>query len=293
MTIDRVLCLAIVALSAGSSAAVYAEEEYQTEISADYLRADTSQDFRSTMISASAKVFLEPVKTAEHPYSEAAFLERIGSVSVTAYDIGMKAGIIKGDGRLFAAGVNYAKPDFPLAIQVGYFNSKIDFDTPFGSPATSKSNGYSIGIGNYFTNSLLAGLDYENTRYESSGTPVLLKHKNLGLFAHYVDEMEHGNALSLDGRLYRSTYDDGIENLKNTIEHFTADYFFSRGLSAGFGIENNTGADLVNEGRTYSANIRSFISSDLSVNAMYSRSLSAHAGYPDEKFFNIGMALRF
>lgn len=287
----RLSSIAVFAALGLCAVAASAEEQYQSEISAVYGRTDYSQDFRVTTIGAMAEVFFAPVNTTGHPYAEAAFLERAGSVIVTASDIGLKASLADGDGRVLRAGVNYAKPDFPLAVQATYGKTKYDYDAPYNY--AYEGNDYSIRVGNYFTRTLLAGVNYANSKIDESTTGFSMKSKDVGIFAHYVNELGQGTALSLDGSLLSSTSDDGSGSLRNTVERVSVDYFFSRGLSAGVGIENSSGKDLDNEGRTYSANVRYFVSPRLSFLAMYDRSLAANAGSDDTKSVVIVAALRF
>lgn len=286
----------LVALCSCASASYAAEEQYQTEISALYGRSDFAQDYRLTGIGVLAEVFFAPVKTAEHPYAEAAFLERIGSVRVMALDVGTKGGGTKTDGRQLLVGVNYAKPDSPLLIQAMYGSQQYDYDTPVN--AVSKGSSINLNIGNYFTHTLLVGVDYFSSKskfsYSSYGMPTFyFRHIDYGFSAKYVNEMEHGNALSLYGSLSSSTSDDGIDNLKNTNEHLLVDYYFNPTLSAGFGIGNSSGEDLHAENRTYSMNVRHFVAPSVSVSAIYQRYLKKNDGYDDSKFTQIMMSLRF
>jgi len=274
--------------------AAYAEEQYQTEVSATYFRSDTDQDNRAFLYGGSAEVFFEPVKTAEHPYAEAAFLERIGSVFVNALNQDTKSGSQEGNGPMLQVGVNYAKPGFPLAIQAVYFTSKIDFGAPYNG--NMKSNGYALSVGNFFMDTLLAGVDYtyNKTDFSSAGGPSSSTNtKDYDLFAKYLYELEHGRELSFAGKLGTSKSDDGTETLSNNHVGLSVDYFFNRSLSAGVGIENNSGKDKDDEGRTYSANVRYFITPRLSVQATYDRFLNANPGLSNDKSFGATLAARF
>lgn len=273
--------------------ASYAEEQYQAEISVGSNRSDYDQDVRAITDTFSAEIFFAPVKTAERPYAAAAFLERNGSVKLSIGDSGVNSGTGEGSGPRLFAGVNYARPDFPLAIQATYSKSKFEYGAPINM--TSNSNAYSISIGNYFTRALLAGIGYANSKSDASrpGMPTLtFKNTDYSLFARYINELEHGTALDLAGSLSSSTSDDGTSKLRNIIEQFSVEYFFNRGLSAGIGIENRSGENLGSEGRTYSADVRYFASPRFSVIAMYGRFLNANAGYTSDKHFGVTMALR-
>ncbi len=274
--------------------AAYAEEQYLTEVSANYFRVDADQDSRAIMYGVSAAVFFEPVKTGEHPFAVAAFLERIGSVFVSVANFDTKSGSWEGRGPVLQVGVNYAKPGFPLAIQAQYFNSKTDFGAPFNG--SIKENGYSLSVGNYFTNTLFAGVDYMYNKADFSfaGIPSSSTNsKSYDLFAKYIYELEYGRGLGFYGSFGTSKSDDGTETLSNTNVALAVDYFFNRNVSAGVGIASSSGQDKDAEGRTYSANVRYFITPQYSVQAAYDRFLNANAGLWDYKSYSVTFAARF
>lgn len=247
------------------------------------------------MYGVAAEVFFAPVKTAEHPYAEAAFLAHIGSAFVSVLNEEMKGpGPMKGNGQALAASINYTTPDFPLAIKAMYSTLKFDLDAPYNTK--SKFNAYGLSIGNYFTHTLLAGVEYSYSKADSSNPlfpTITTKSKDYGLFAKYVHELEHGRELSFEGSLGTSKSDDGTENLSNTNVALAVDYFFNRSLSAGVGIENSSGKDKDFEGRTYSTNVRYFITPRISVQAKYDRFLNANPGLYTEKSFGATLAARF
>jgi hypothetical protein len=274
--------------------AAYAEEQYQAEVSANYSRSDYDFDSRAIMYGVSAEVFFEPVKTTEHPYAEAAFLERIGSAFVFVGNFDSKAGSSEGKGPMLEVGVNYAKPGFPLAIQAMYFTSKQDYGAPFNG--TVKSNGYALRVGNYFTNTLLAGVEYMYDKADFSFTGFSMASSNIKdyrLFAKYIYELEHGRELSFEENMGTTKSDDGTKTLSNTDVALAVDYFFSRSLSAGAGIGNNSGKDKNSEGRTYSANIRYFFTPRFSARATYDRFLNANPGLSNDKIVGATLAARF
>lgn len=292
----RVVKIVLLTVLVFCSVAAYAEEQYRAEVSANYIRIDErdeSYDSRLFLYGVSGELFFAPVKTAEHPYAEAAFLERIGSAFVSVLDQEMK-GAMEGDGRSLAANINYTRPGFPLAIKAMYAKLKFDFDG--AADTKSKGNFYSLSVGNYFTRTLLAGVEYSYLKGESSSlfSPTFTsKSKDYGIFAKYVHELEHGRGLNFEGSLGTTKSDDGTETLSNTNVALAVDYFFNRSVSAGVGIENNSGDDKDFEGITYLANIRYFITPRLSVKATYDRFENANAGLYDEESFGARLAARF
>jgi len=276
-----------------TTAANAAEDQYQSEISALYSHLEASDDFKMDMAGISGEFFFSPVNTKDHPYAEAAFLERVGSVFVASFLSDLKGTSTTGDGITYDIGVNLAQPGFPLAVQLVYMNSDYDYDPP--SSTSFEANSYGIRFGNYFTDKFMAGVEYFSSKSEMSN-PVLpsmtWKSKDYGLFARYAGELSEGKHISLEGSLGQSK-SDATESEKNTNIALAADYFFNRALSAGIGIERSSGDAQTEEGMTYKANARYFITSQFSLQAAYDRFLNSNAGVASDWSYTLGASARF
>jgi hypothetical protein len=268
-----------------------AQEEYQTEVSALYDRYESGQDFRITSYGAAAEIFFAPVNTTDHPYAEAAFLERIGSVGVMVQKQEWKLFSVDASGPQFGIGLNYAQPDFPLVIRAEYSTTTLDVDAP--GVEDVKVNTYTLGVGNYFTKTLLVGIDYDFVKVEYPGGLGTSKMSSYGLFAKYVHELEHHRELSFEARLSRDTLDDGAEDFSNTAEELFVDYYFNKSLSLGAGIANSSGEEESAEGQTYSARARYFFTPQFSLEGYYDRFLNSNEGLEDDKAFGFALAARF
>lgn len=273
---------------------VVAQEQYQTEISAEFYRTDVDTGSRLTAYGASAEVFFIPVKTEGHPYAEAAFLEHVGSVYLGGLNTDIKSGT-EGAGRAHAVGINFTEPALPVVITAAYRSSHMGYDPPANMEQVSR--GYSFSIGNYLDRAVLAGIEYYQAAYDlqSGGmTLATTMTRDYGLFVKYVVQLPGENAWSLEGRLLsRERQSTGKSALWNTRVFVSAAYFFDRTLSAGAGLENNSGDDKYAEGISCEVNIRSFITPRLSVQVSYDRFLNANAGYPNQKRFGLALAARF
>jgi hypothetical protein len=63
-----------------ASTIAYAEEQYRTEISATYQRFNFKGEAGAEDGGLGVELFLAPVNTDDHPYAEAGFLKKIGSL---------------------------------------------------------------------------------------------------------------------------------------------------------------------------------------------------------------------
>jgi len=287
------VCASMAVLASGCTAA-YAAEQYQAEISPEYLRQDSDDNSRVILAGFNAEMFFAPVNAADHPYAEAAFLERIGSVFFSAARADTKGDTFKGDGMFYGAGVNLTTPGFPLAVRATYAATKIDYTEP--ATGDLKISEYGVKAGYYLLHTLLAGVEYDQTKRDftlSGFQGIPDKRANYSLFAKYVHELRGGKELSFEAALGTNRFDDGTETLTNTRESLSADYFFNRSLSAGVGFENNSGKDKSIEGRTYSANVNAFITPMFSVKATYERFLNSNHNEPSDRTIDIILAARF
>ena len=277
-----------------------AVEQYQTEMSIRSNRTDFGQDSKSITDNVSAEVFFAPVITNGHPYAEAAFLERVGSVNFAVTNGNVKSGTSEGSGPTYSVDFNYTTPDSPIAVQAMYKTTKFEtteFNYVIPGNITAKTNTYGLNIGNYFMPVLLVGIGYTNSKAEiifPSPFPMMaLKQTSYCLCVKYINVLENGTALSLVGNLSSSAYDDGALSLKNTNEYFSVEYFYSRRVSTVIGIGNSSGENLASEGQAYLVGVRYFASPRFSVSARYDRFIKSNAGYMNDMSISVAMALRF
>jgi hypothetical protein len=289
--------LAAIALSmvfVFSAASVYAQQRlqpygldrYQAEASALFETTDDTTD--TTLFGFRGEYYFEPVKLADHPYREAAFLERIGSVFATIanFDVDDPGGG-SGDGPLFGLGVNYAKPTQPFVVRAEYSRAKIDLD--LGGNTTD--NEILLQGGYYITDGLLAGVQYNNSELELAGSPTI-ENTGYGLFAKYIGRMMD-NYIGVNGSIGTGKRDQGGPTLDNFNVAIAGDYFFTRAISAGLGLGVSSGDDKANEGTTWSANVDYFFTPRYSVRVLYSMFSNDNSGFDDENSLEARVGARF
>lgn len=298
--------LAIAVLLIFSVAAADATEQYRTEISAFYSNTDGSPTSKTALIfghpatkattrlvGVSEEVFFAPVNTEEHSYAEAAFLERTGSAFISAASEKTTVREARGDSPLESLGINLSQPDFPLVAQLMYTKSLVDFNTP--DDLSIKSDVYDVKVGNYFAKTLLAGLEYSYGSAEPSSYIFpfnTARSRDYAIFAKYVHELADYQELSLEATAGKSTIGNNWIS-RNTTVSFTVDYFFNKSLSIGVGFENSSGTAVLTEGKTYSANVRYFISPHFSIQAIYDTFQNSNPDFENEDTYDLILAGRF
>jgi hypothetical protein len=272
----------------------YAEEQYQTVVSGLYNRHDGDQNSRTISYGLQGRAYFTPVKTDGHPYGEAAFLERIGSVYGFAEKGEFSEPGREGDGPLFGIGINAAKPGVPLAVEVFYNRSTREYDPPSTPEVTNDTYGTKAGY--FFTDTGIAGFQYLYSAWdnESTGFPhTILRQLQYGFFTKYDHDRGQNRLLSIQATLTKHESRKFAETLRNTEESVLIDYYFTRSLSAGVGFRNASGTEADWEGKTYSANVQYYLTRLISINAGFARFLNANAGKENSRSCNTGVAARF
>ncbi len=158
--------LAIFALNS----VAYAEESYRMETSGSYSKYDYSGGSGSET-DVALEYFFKPVKTENHPYAEAAFLERIGSVGFSVSNSDLNAGS-KGSARLYDLFLRYTTPNSPLVVDVELSTQKTDQNSVLNSQNLTvikrQSDFYGVALGEYLSEGLLARIGFGYSKDKKS-----------------------------------------------------------------------------------------------------------------------------
>lgn len=278
----RALLVALTVVFTFGAVAAYGQDSFRSEVSGLFGTVDNGIDV--TTLGVTGELFFEPVRTANHPYREAAFLERIGSGILTLQNIDIDN---VGDGPLFGIGVNYARPGFPFVFRADYQRSDIDFDTG----GSEKDDEFRLRAGNYFSDGLLAGVEYDSLKSDPDmGNEVTTT--GYGLFAKYVGPMI-GQTVGLDGAIGTEKHETGDTSADNLKIAVSGDYYFTRAISAGLGLGVNSGDDEATEGTTWTVRGDYFFTPRYSVRVSYAMFSNDNAGFEDENTLDAVVAARF
>ena len=279
---------------------IYAQDSYQTEISAGYSRWDDEDDNKTTQYDISAKLHFLPVNTVEHPLAEAAFLERIGSIELLigkAESKGESIIDIEANGPYYGVALTYAKPDLPVVLQAQYAKIQLEFESPLDGDVTSDV--YGFGIGYFLDKSLLAGIQYihsetdTNIKYLTFSSETTSKTNSYALTAKFVREQSDGTAYNLEGGIGIEQFDDESDDGSNTIFEVSGDYYLNREVSLGAGFELNTGDDKDNEGKTVNLDFNAFVTPQFAVNIGVEKFIADNDEGENDNTFDVKVLMRF
>jgi hypothetical protein len=153
------------------------EEFYRTEISATFQRYDFEQEGRELASQLSLQQHFSAVKTEDHPFAEAAFLEKIGSVGLSGARYDFREGFSRADANDYHLFVNYSTPDFPLVIAANLSRGTSDYlysDGTFMDKANSTYDEYGISVGKFLSYGLLARVGTDYTSYKVTSTYIFV-----------------------------------------------------------------------------------------------------------------------
>lgn len=275
----------LVALSVKVS---YAQEGYQFELSPEYQMSEDDDDVETTLYGITGRFYFSPVNIGNHPYGEAAFLERVGNV---AFFLGQGevdfGGGLEADGPTYGAALVYMQPGSPIFIAADYMRSELRFDAPLD--LESEGDGYSLQLGGFATEGLLLSIGYAHAEVDVTslifGIDDTTEFDHYALIAKFVKELSGSTAVNVKGSFGINKFDDGIDDGSNTEVTVAGDYYFTRALSLGAGFGINQGDDETDEGRTFLIRANAFITPKIGVKASFEQfSADGDAGVDDDTF---------
>lgn len=270
---------------------VNAQDDYQAEISAKYYSSEDDDNTEYKTYCANGEVYFSKVDTAGHPFAEAAFLERIGSIEVIAGIEELKADPnVKAEGPLYGLGATFMNPKLPIAFQASFITSKLEFDSPLDGDATKEH--YEFGFGYFFTNRLIAELIYGYSEVEQP-IPGAKEYNNYEFSVKYVRVLTDGTAFNIEGGLLLRQFDENTEDESNVIFKVLCDYYINQKVSIGAGFEINTGDKKDDEGKTFAIDFKAFVLPRISFNAGFSKFLADNDEGADKGSLQVTFTARF
>ncbi|WP_455219041.1 putative porin, partial [Kaarinaea lacus] len=168
-----------------------------------YSEDETNDNDKYRSIDANFLYYLNPVQRKQHPWREAAFLERAANVAVrfgrSTRDYSNSE--TKYEGPHYAISGTYASPSNPLLATIGYRGvSREDKGTNLG---TSDIDSFEIELGGYLTNTFaLTGIYRQHkssfTANQSTGSNRSNKITRYGVRAKLVHALKQQQAISMN-----------------------------------------------------------------------------------------------
>ena len=281
----------------------YGQQTYQVETSAAYSSWEDDDNNKEKSYGLELTFHPEPIKVGGHPLAEAAFMERIGHISVFVGRDELDYGSdIEADGPLFGIQIEYAQPGQPIVAQLSFVKAKADFDAPVRADASTDI--YGFGIGTYISDGLRVTLNYTSTETELSMWRSVFEKEHseneldrYNIDVKWVKELAKGSAINLLGEIAIVRFDTETptetDDGSNTIFGISADYYLNPYVSLGGGLEINTGDDEVYEGETIEARFRAFLHPQFSVGVEYEHFSADNEDVEDDDSIGIVLAARF
>jgi hypothetical protein len=232
--------LAALALNVASAA-----DEYQWEagLGVSQTTSDDSVDTKATAISAFGEYHLAPVKLADHPWEEAAFLEHSTFVDASVSYLTLKNDNIDADGAGIHVGFTYATPEFPLRLSAGVGFSKVSDEDDI------KTTVFDLDAGYWIKPELIVGLRLASSKISTDGVPDDNKELDISAYGKWVVTLNDEVAFNAEAELGRHSYDNG-EKDSNTAIEVAGDVYFRKQYGIGLSLGTESGDADAAEGTT-------------------------------------------
>lgn len=285
--------------------ALYAQDTYRSEFALEYCLSEDEADNESDIYGVAAEIYFSPVDASNHPYAEAAFLERVGSIRLLAgqgeRDAPYGPYTFDGDEDFYGATLTFAKAGSPIFIQAGYVTSEIEVDELRLSYAKAKQ--YHFSLGHFFSDGLLLAASYNQGKNDFDAFFQEIEFDNFSASAKLVTENPDNTAITIGGSITLSLFDYstsyyygwsglGADSGENMIVNVYGDYYFNHKISLGGALSLTAGDWEPDEGATASINGNVHINPVFSVYGTLQKFFADNSNGEDRETLVFGLSAR-
>ena len=257
----KLIAVCLVLFTAVSNA--QASESYKVETHLSYSSSETDSS-EAKHYSLQPVIYFSDVNLRDHPYAEAAFLERASSITLYHSKYDAKTDYpSESDGSMSGVHVGYHVPSSPVYIMVAYTASEGKSSSLFGD-YTSEGRYYNLGLGYYISDGLFVGASYSGGEFKVPDYDLTSKSNDYGVSVKYVSELSGDRAINIQGGYSVDNNDDGTDKETDRTVRLSSDYYLNRRLSLGAGVSQYTGDNSSGDGSDYGVNLRFFFNTNLS-----------------------------
>jgi hypothetical protein len=287
----RITVAFVVAIAGGSLAAQEAAQQhkFQFEVLGGWVNSttDTSPDVEINQYVVAGTYHLQPVMLADHPWSEAPFLEHSTwvslGVSYTTFDVGS----FSADGPLFGAGFRFADKQTPVAAEVNFSIGTLDGDAGIDIDRTIVNG----SVGYWLKPNAIIGVDIGMEETEANSM-LDVEELRYGIFGKVVHDLGSGRAINGEARLGVATIDDSTTKDDNFEVGIAGDFYFTPQYSAGALVEISTGDAVSAEGTTVGVRGTAWFTPQAALNVSFTTFMADDSTF-DEDTLAVFFDLRF
>ncbi len=272
-----------------------AKDSYQYEVAGHWFKSDT--DYTEVNgYSLTGEMYFSPVNTKDHPLAEAYFLERIGSVGITASKLDVEMSFANsatqytGDSKSFGLHVAYTQPNLPYLFLAGYTKSDFGYDAPLS--IDSSADVFFVGAGYYIMDNVLVGINYQQLDADL-GSGNNQTDKRYSVYGKQVRELQNNTAYNILIGLDIIESESAAQTYDNWELEVSGDYYFTNFISIGAGLGIHRGDEESEEGNEYTLNNKAYFNRNVGVELSYSLFEADNASGQDSKNILFSVIGRF
>lgn len=278
--------------SAIAASALSAQDarHYQVDLAGGWSRSktDTSPDLEINQYRVGGTYHLKPVALADHPWSEAAFLEHSTSVSALLGFADFDVGSFSADGMVYGAGFRYADKETPVAAELNFSIGSLDGD----GGVDIDLNDVNARVGYWLKPNVIVGVEAGLSETEANSV-IDVDTLRVGLFGKLVRDLGDGTAVNGEAHFGMVSVDDSVSTDENVEFGVAGDFYFTPQYSVGALVDFSFGDAASEEGTTLGVRGTAWFSPRVALNLAATTFDAEDSSGVDQDTFAVFVNLRF
>lgn len=284
------ILLAIATTMAATTVSAQGPQSYQFEVTGGWTTSstDTNPDIDVNRLVAAGEFHFAPVELKDHPWNEAEFLEHSMYVGVNIGYTNFEIGSFEADGPTIGGCFRYARPDQPIAAEVGFAFGTLDGD--FGIDVDEIVFGGNAGY--WLCPNTIVGGEFVISELDAGGI-LDITETLFGAFGKTVHDLGDGQAVNAEAHAGFVHVDVGANDDVNFELGAAGDFYFTPQYSAGAMLDFSFGDAASREGVTFGVRGSAWFNPQAGVSVEVSTFAASDSNGADDDEFGVFGHFRF
>ena len=293
-----IVAIALLSLFGVSFTHATESENFNNEVDFMFSSKETKKrNQESDSFNLSVRHYFETVESRTLPYNETNFFSRSSFLSFSMSESDEQQKVQSStDQTAYSVVGTIAKPYLPYIFSAGYTYSQLEEKSVDGIKKTDEKDKFSLGAGYYVKHNILFSLQYSKSDLEEKLAELdtaTATNNSYTAQVRWFNKLAGGKGISLTPRFEYERAQDKSQDLYTRSTGIDAQWYFDRATNIGFDYRRSLSDFRTEEGDTYTASFKRYITPKFSIGVSYSQFITDQTDLDDSEQFSFSATSRF